>query len=95
MIRSVNKPLILLLKSIVMLEKKFVVILLNEISLKPSKLIKYIYILFLSTPNFRLKQLYAKFDDVIASGRMIAKSSDTTDDGKRHIFLIVNSVRYK
>jgi hypothetical protein len=31
---------------------------------------------------FRLKQLYEKFDDVIASGRMIAKASDVTDDGK-------------
>jgi hypothetical protein len=28
---------------------------------------------------FRLKQLYDKFDDVVASGRMIAKVSDTTD----------------
>jgi hypothetical protein len=27
----------------------------------------------------RLKQLYDKFDDVVASGRMIAKVSDTTD----------------
>jgi len=27
----------------------------------------------------RLKQLYDKFDDVVASGRMIAKMSDATD----------------
>lgn len=29
--------------------------------------------------SLRLKQLYDKFDDVVASGRMIAKASDTTD----------------
>jgi hypothetical protein len=28
---------------------------------------------------FRLKQLYDKFDDVVASGRMIAKVADITD----------------
>ncbi|CAF1338152.1 unnamed protein product [Rotaria magnacalcarata] len=30
-------------------------------------------------PEAKLKQLYDKFDDVVASGRMIAKTSDTTD----------------
>ncbi|CAF3437384.1 unnamed protein product [Rotaria socialis] len=30
-------------------------------------------------PEAKLKQLYDKFDDVVASGRMIAKASDTTD----------------
>jgi CLIP-associating protein 1/2 len=30
-------------------------------------------------PEAKLKQLYDKFDDVVASGRMIAKVSDTTD----------------
>jgi len=33
---------------------------------------------------FRLKQLYEKFDEIIASGRMIAKASDSTDDGKTY-----------
>lgn len=33
--------------------------------------------------SFRLKQLYEKFDDVIASGRMIANASDSIDDGKK------------
>ncbi|UJR21229.1 hypothetical protein I4U23_024325 [Adineta vaga] len=31
-------------------------------------------------PEAKLKQLYEKFDDVIATGRMIAKASDLTDD---------------
>lgn len=67
------------------------VILLNEIFLKPSKMILYIYLLLTSKfLLFRLKQLYEKFDDVVASGRMIAKPSDTTDDGKK--YLIINSV---
>ncbi|CAF0740402.1 unnamed protein product [Adineta steineri] len=30
-------------------------------------------------PEAKLKQLYDKFDDVVASGRMIAKMSDSTD----------------
>ncbi|UJR28252.1 hypothetical protein I4U23_009502 [Adineta vaga] len=30
-------------------------------------------------PEAKLKQLYDKFDDVVASGRMIAKMTDTTD----------------
>jgi hypothetical protein len=41
-----------------------------------------IYIYFFSIYDLlllRLKQLYDKFDDVVASGRMIAKVSDTTD----------------
>ncbi|CAF3945773.1 unnamed protein product, partial [Adineta steineri] len=33
-------------------------------------------------PEAKLKQLYEKFDDVVASGRMIAKGSDSTDDSK-------------
>ncbi|CAF0975373.1 unnamed protein product [Rotaria sp. Silwood1] len=33
-------------------------------------------------PEAKLKQLYEKFDDVVASGRMIAKVTDSTDDGK-------------
>ncbi|CAF1611909.1 unnamed protein product, partial [Adineta ricciae] len=33
-------------------------------------------------PEAKLKQLYEKFDDVIASGRMIAKASDATDDAR-------------
>ncbi len=61
--------------------KKFVVIQLNETYQKPSRQLfsflihKITYHLIL----FRLKQLYDKFDDVVASGRMIAKVSDTTD----------------
>lgn len=30
--------------------------------------------------SFRLKQLYEKFDDVVANGRMITKSNETSDD---------------
>ncbi|CAF0958381.1 unnamed protein product [Rotaria sordida] len=33
-------------------------------------------------PEAKLKQLYEKFDDVIASGRMIAKVTDSTDDAR-------------
>ncbi|CAF4150626.1 unnamed protein product, partial [Rotaria magnacalcarata] len=31
-------------------------------------------------PEAKLKQLYEKFDDVLASGRMITKAADSTDD---------------
>jgi hypothetical protein len=41
----------------------------------------------------RLKQLYDKFDDVVASGRMIAKVSDTTDGSASSS--IVNGKRKK
>lgn len=37
---------------------------------------------------FRLKQLYEKFDEVIASGRMITRAADSTDDGKKKFFNI-------
>ncbi|CAM4936063.1 unnamed protein product [Rotaria socialis] len=33
-------------------------------------------------PEAKLKQLYEKFDDVLASGRMITKAADLTDDGR-------------
>lgn len=40
-----------------------------------------------NTCSFRLKQLYEKFDDVVANGRMIAKTSEMTDDGKMKGFV--------
>jgi hypothetical protein len=51
----------------------------------------------------RLKQLYDKFDDVVASGRMIAKVSDTTDgsalsslaNGKKKEFNNIMYYKYK
>ncbi|CAF2342388.1 unnamed protein product [Rotaria sp. Silwood2] len=51
-------------------------------------------------PEAKLKQLYDKFDDVVASGRMIAKTSDSTDgntssslaNGKKKSF---NKIMYK
>ena len=30
--------------------------------------------------SFRLKQLYEKFDDVVANGRMLAKANEPSDD---------------
>ncbi|CAF2090997.1 unnamed protein product [Rotaria magnacalcarata] len=33
-------------------------------------------------PEAKLKQLYEKFDDVLASGRMITKAADSTDDAR-------------
>ncbi len=51
----------------------------------------------------RLKQLYDKFDDVVASGRMIAKVSETTDgsalsslaNGKKKEFNNIMYYRYE
>lgn len=81
--RFVNKPSIHWWKSIDTSEKRSAAISPNEIYPKQSEErspTSPSHILFLTCPS-RLKQLYEKFDDVVASGRMIAKVSDIVDNG--------------
>ena len=81
--RFVNKPSIHWWKSIDTSEKKSAAISPNEVYPKQSEersSSSPSHVLVL-TCLFRLKQLYEKFDDVVASGRMIAKVSDIVDTG--------------